>query len=261
MAAGDGDLGGERGAVGVADLVRLWRRGDFDQLIAGGQDGDARTREDLDMSGSDGGECSDVSGSEAGAGGDERIAAAGFAAGGNDVAAGTEVAVGLEADTAVVDLDMFEHDDGIGAFRDGCAGHDLECGVGCERRSGRWLAGAEDAGDGQPVAATEGGGLNGIAIPGGAVEGREIAVGMNGDGENAVESFEEGKVLGWLRSFGGEALGLFENEGGGLLVGEDDIHGTFYFALISFQPPGLSRLQLNNSRFAGLVERPGAALT
>lgn len=95
FAASEGDLGSEAIAVGVANLVRLRSGVDLDQFVTGGEDGDAGLREDLDLNSADGGERGDVRRRETRAGEDERIAGAGLAAGGNDVGAGTDFAVGL----------------------------------------------------------------------------------------------------------------------------------------------------------------------
>jgi hypothetical protein len=57
------------------------------------------------------------------------------------------------------------------------------------------LASAEDAGYRQPSASDECRGLDGVAVAGGAVEGREIAIGGDGSGEDAVDGFEERDLL------------------------------------------------------------------
>ena len=101
FAKGEGDLGGEAIAVGVANLVGLGGGVDLDEFVASGEDGDAGLREDLDLSGADGGERGDVCGGETRAGGDEGIAGVRLAADGNDVGAGTDFAIGPEADCAV----------------------------------------------------------------------------------------------------------------------------------------------------------------
>ena len=77
---------------------------------------------------------------------------------------------------------------------------------------GGGFAGAEDADDGKPVACGQRGGLDGVAIAGGAVEGREIAVGTDGRGEDAVDDFEQRELLDAGRRCGGEALGLLRDE-------------------------------------------------
>jgi hypothetical protein len=211
--------------------VGLGGGGDFDQLVAGGEDGDAWLPEDIDLRGADRGEGGDVAGGEARAGGDERVAATGFTAGGDDVAAGADFAAFAEPDAAVGNLDVFEHDDGIGACGDGCAGHDLERGAGGERLCGAWLAGAEDAGDGEPIAGGKCSTLDGIAIARGAMEGWEIAVGGDGPGEDAMEGFEERDLVGAGCGCGGEAVALFlcsfKDESGGFGVGEDGGHVDF----------------------------------
>jgi hypothetical protein len=151
------------------------------------------------------------------------------------VAAGAEFAAFAETDAAVGNLDVFEHDHCIGPGGDGCAGHDLECAAGGEQLCKGGLAGAEDAGYGQPSASNECRGLDGVAVAGGAVEGREIAIGADGRGEDAVEGFEERDLLhiwhvaaGASRDGRDEALGLllcsFKDESGGFGVDEDGVH-------------------------------------
>jgi hypothetical protein len=67
------------------------------------------------------------------------------------------------------------------------------------------------------------------------VEGREIAIGADGGGEDAVEGFEERDLFHIWRAAAvasrdgrDEALGLllcsFKDEGGGFGVGEDGVH-------------------------------------
>jgi hypothetical protein len=117
---------------------------------------------------------------------------------------------------------MFEHDHGIRALGDRRAGHDFERGSGFEPFGGQRFAGAENTPDGKPVAGVEFGTLDGVAIAGGAVKGREIAVGTDGFGENPMKGFEEREVLGFSWC-GGEALGFPEDEAGGFGVSEDHV--------------------------------------
>jgi hypothetical protein len=151
------------------------------------------------------------------------------------VAAGAEFAALAETDAVVGNLDVFEHDHGIGPGGDGRASHDLECAAGGERLCRGGLASAEDAGYGQPSARDECRSLDGVAVAGGAMEGREIAIGADGRGEDAVDGFKERDLLhiwraaaGASRDCRGEALGLFlrsfKNEGGGFGVGENSVH-------------------------------------
>ena len=154
------------------------------------------------------------------AGRDERIAAVRLASRRDDVTAGTNLAFGLKADFAVRDLDVFEHDHGVCAFRESCAGHNLERGAGFEWFGTRRFTGAEDASDGKPVAGGECSTLDRVTIPGGAMEWREVAVGVDRRDENALECFEEREVLG-LPGCGSEPLGVLGDEGGGFGIGED----------------------------------------
>ncbi len=234
LAAGERDLGGEAVTIGVADLVGQWGGVDLDQLVAGGEDGDAGTREDLDLGSADCGEGSDMGGGEARAGGDEPIALARFAAGWNDVAAGADLAVWLEADASVHGFDVFEHNDRVRSCRERRAGHDLQCGAGFERCGGGRLAGAEDAGDREPVATGECGGLNSVAIAGGAVEGREVAIGADGLCENAMDGVEERDLLGATHCvLEARRWACSRTRFGGFGVSEDgDCHG-----LIVRRPP------------------------
>jgi hypothetical protein len=118
------------------------------------------------------------------------------------VAAGTDLAAFAETDAVVRDFDVLEHNDGVGAFGDGCAGHDLECDAGSERHGRRQLTGAEDSCNWKPIACGERSGLDGVAIAGGAVEGRKVAVGKDGRGKDAVEGFEERERFGLPGSCG-----------------------------------------------------------
>jgi hypothetical protein len=66
--------------------------------------------------------------------------------------------------------------------------------------------------------------LNGIAIAGGAVEGREVAVGKDGRGEDAVEGCEERELFGLPESCGVVVrmlMGSLQDESSGFGVGED----------------------------------------
>jgi hypothetical protein len=143
----------------------------------------------------------------------------------------------LKANFAVRDLDVFEHDHGVRAFRESCAGHDLERGAGFEWFGTRRFTGAEDARDGNPVAGGECSTLDGVAITGGAMKWWEVAVGTDRRGDNALERFEEREVLGFPR-FGSESLGVLEDEAGGFGIREDH---PFIVRLRAFglQPPRL----------------------
>ena len=70
--------------------------------------------------------------------------------------------------------------------------------------------------------------MNGIAVAGGAVEGREVAIGADGSCEDVVQSLQKGEALGLLRSTQGNALSFCKNEGGGFGVGEDDVHFSWF---------------------------------
>jgi hypothetical protein len=237
LSAGECDLRGETVAVGVADLVRLRSAGNFHQLVACGEDGDPGTREDLNAGDTDGGEGGDVGSGEARAGGDDWIAGAGFAAGGHDVAAGAELAAVVEADAVPRNLHMFEHDHGVRAFRHGCASHDLECAAGFECCGARRFASPKDSGHGQPVASSQRGGADSVAVASGAVEGREIAVGTDRRREGAVRGIEERKLLGLSWCCGDESPPLIENQRGGFGVGEDGGHVIFIVRLAPIEIP------------------------
>jgi hypothetical protein len=189
FAARECHMGGEAIAIGVADLMELGFGVDLDEFVAGREDRDAGARKDVDLGGAHRGDSSDVGCGKACAGRDERIAAVGLASRGDDVAAGAKLQFGLKANFAVRDLDVFEHDHGVRAFRESCAGHDLERGAGFEWFGTRRFTGAEDARDGNPVAGGECSTLDGVAIPGGAMEWREVAVGSDRRGDNALECF------------------------------------------------------------------------
>jgi hypothetical protein len=126
---------------------------------------------------------------------------------------------------------VFEHDDGVGAFWERRTGHNLERGAGYEWCRGSWFTRAEAAGNREPITCGERCSLDGVAIARGAVEGREIAIGADGLGEDAVERFQKREALGLSRNSGREALRLFEDEGSGFGVGEDGVHLGFIVRL------------------------------
>jgi hypothetical protein len=131
---------------------------------------------------------------------------------------------------------VFEHDHGVRAFRESCAGHDLERGAGFEWFGTRRFTGAEDARDGNPVAGGECSTLDGVAIAGGAMEWWEVAVSEDKLGGNALECFEEREALGFP-GFGSESLRVLEDEAGGFGIGED--HTVIVrLSAFGFQPSG-----------------------
>lgn len=197
--------------------------GNFDQLIPGGENGDAGAREDLDLRRTDGCEGGDVIGLKASAGGKDGVAGVSFAAGGYDVAAGADAAGGREADAVFSIFNVLKHNDGIGACGHRRAGHDLKCRAGLEGRGWCGLASAESADNRKPVSGGDCGGLNGIAVTCGAVEGREVAVGVDGCGEDAAEGFVEREVFCAALRRCSEMPGLFEDEVCGLCVCEDHV--------------------------------------
>ena len=107
------------------------------------------------------------------------------------------------------------------AFRESCAGHNLERGAGFEWFGTRRFAGAEDASDRKPVAGGECGTLDGVTIPGGAMEWREVAVGVDRRGENALECFEEREVLGLPRGAAASRWACSRTRLAASAIGED----------------------------------------
>ncbi len=204
VASGVGDEGGEHGCVGVADLAGPGGGVNGDELVAGGDDRDARTEEDVEMRVAAGGGGCNLRGAEAGSGGDELVAAQGFGAGRDDVLTAVELAAVGEADLPAFVLNVLQHGDGVGAFGDSGASHDLPGRVG-GKRAGGWVAGANRAGNEEPL---EGAGLSGAkgeTVPGGAGEGGHVAIGVDGLSEDAAVGGGEGQAFGGRGA--GEELG------------------------------------------------------
>ena len=156
FAAGECDQRGEAVAVGVADLVGLRGGVDLDQFVAGGEDGDAgpaKTSTCAAPTAASAAMCAAVRRVPAAMSGSPRRASL---PAGTMWLPGRSLRSGWRRILPSGDLDVFEHDDGVGAFGDGCAGHDFERGAGGERRGRRGFASAENAGYGKPVASDRG---------------------------------------------------------------------------------------------------------
>ncbi len=227
LAAGERDMCGEAVAVGVADLVRLRGGGDLNQLVAGGEDGDAGLREDFDGGCADGGERGDVVGGEPRACGDDRIAAMGFAAGGNDMAAGANAAsLARRMRSSKLPPPVSTCSSMTTASAPSGTGAPVMISSAAPGWSGAEGAGSPArrvpmTGSQSPVAMAAA--CDGVAVAGGAMEGRKVAVCVDGCCENAMESFVERQLFCVARGFRGEAGACARTRCGGFGVGEDHV--------------------------------------
>ena len=149
------------------------------------------------------------------------MAGADFGALRDDVLAGDGGAVGGEGEAGVPGLGVggvFDHENGVGAGRDGGAGHDLDRLAGGEGGTGPALAGSEETDD---RAIERRAGVEREAVAGGAIEGRLVAVGEDRTGEGAAVGGEEREMV-----FGGcgEGAGLGGDEVEGGLKVEHVVH-------------------------------------
>ena len=180
---------GQHGAAGVANLAGLWFGGDGHKFVACGENGHARFGVDLEICTAAGRGQSNLRGVDQGSGGQQRIAFARLRAAGHDVLALLDGAWRQKADGGRGGrsgrLNVFEHDDGVGAARNGRAGHDFPDCAARQRPRGR-IACAGCAGDRQrPMR----GGFRGAAresVARGAGEGGLVGVGAEGFGETRV---------------------------------------------------------------------------
>src|SRR2546425_1580389 len=206
LTACETDLCGEREIVAVANLERAGLLLHGDEFVAGGKNGHARLLVHSDAM------RAHLSGerrfreADALAGFQENRAGAGLAAAGNDVLPALHRAI--EGDAVGITLRVFDHHDGVGAGRNGSAGHDGNAAAGRER-GGRFIAGLELTRARKRHTGRDIGGAHGVAVARRAVEGRIVTVGDYVFCENEAESLAQ-----WAR-FGGSGLpqrGNFAND-------------------------------------------------
>jgi len=188
-----GGLRGEGDGVGVADLEGTGNGSVVDDFVAGGKDGDARLAENdhlgcADLSGS-----GDLSETEARAFCEYSFVGGLFAALRDHMLAGLDGAI--ESDGVGVALRVLDHDDGVGARREGRTGHDLDTGAGWDGGRGS-VAGFEFADAMECCAGMSIGSADRVAVADRAVEGRVVAVGENVFGEDAALGGEDWDGLG-----------------------------------------------------------------
>ena len=177
------------------------------------------------MSVSAGGGQGDLGGGEPDAGGELFITAAGLRAPAYKVVARIDGAGRIESNGIVGFFDVLEHDDAIGSGGYGGAGHDFP-GFAFGQRSGGRLAGVCRSGDGERLVRGSFSGAAGVAIAGGAREGRLIVVSGDGGGEDAIEGVGERDAPGAEFCLLREFARVSGYEGGRLFVaGEFGTHG------------------------------------
>jgi hypothetical protein len=126
---------------------------------------------------------------------------------------------------------VFDHEDGVGAGRDGSSGHDLDGLVGGKSGAGPELAGAELADDFEVGFRVPIGGAEGEAVAGGAVEGGLVAIREERGGEDAGLGLKERKGIG------------LDGASGGFGLSEDDLQ-----SLLEVDDAGGSRAHVDSSR-------------
>lgn len=220
IATGTGDERGEHGSVGVADFAGAGGDIDGNEFVAGGEDGDARPCKDFEPGVAAGGGEGDLRGAELDTGRKEFVAAAGLRASGDDVIAGIDGSRCIQRDRAAGFFDVLEHDDAVGAFGDGRAGHDLPCG-GRGQRGGRGFAGVGGSGNGEDDVCGGFGGAACVAVASGAREGWLIVVGEKRSGEDAVGSVGQVDALGEQMTPASDGVRVFRDDGGGLFVARE----------------------------------------
>jgi hypothetical protein len=208
------ELGGEGVSVGVAELVRERWRGDLDDLVAGGEHGHARLAIDAHLGPTNGCEQGNLRRTQAAARIQQRFAGARLGGWRGDELAKRG---GGSGDPFAVARGVLEHDHGIGAGRNGRAGHDLEC-FAASQLAQADIARPHFALDAQPPWRVFGAHRETVAER--ARERRVVAIGMGGLGEHAAAGGIERNFLdGAGGERGGDAIndalpGLAKVQGG-----------------------------------------------
>ncbi len=202
--------------------MHQWLLIHFDQFVAGGDDGDARLGEDIELGRTTGGGCGDLGGGDTRARGHDHVSGPGFGSPGNDVFAGSDAAALSEAERVAVTLRVFHHDHAVGAIGYRCAGHYFD------RLSSRdfdrpGLAGADQSNDCQRQAGCKVGGPAGKAVAGGAGKWRLIAVGINRHGQHHAQAIGERHELRRVPRRSGEPICMLPDDPAG--VGKADHSG------------------------------------
>ena len=136
-----GDEGGEAPRIRVVDLAGRGLLSRFEQLVAGGDDGDAGAAEDGDLGEAERGEDGDLGAAEERARFEHAVALADVFAAAADVGSGGgrledgDVGLGLVLLTGGAEagfVGLLEGDDGIRAVRHRSAGHDADGAAGAD---------------------------------------------------------------------------------------------------------------------------------
>jgi len=202
--------------------VDQWLLIHFDQFVAGGDDGNARLGEDVELGRTTGCGCGDLGGGDTRAPGHDHFSSPGLGSPGNDVFAGRDAAAMSEAKRVAVTLHVFHHDHAVGAFGYRRAGHYFD------RLSSRdcdWagLAGADQPNDRKRQAGRKIGGPAGEPVARGAGEWRLIPVGTNRLGQHPAQAIEERSDLWRMPRRSGEPIGMLTDNPAG--VGKADHPG------------------------------------
>jgi hypothetical protein len=192
IGVGVGEEGGDERGVRIADLAGGGRGVGGDEFAAGDEVGDAGAAGDERAGGTDGGEQGEGAGVKRGAGSEERGAGEGLGAAAADGAGGgclVELESGGREERGVL-----LHDEGGVGGREGTAGEDAQGVAGIGRAGGGGRAGSDGAGDGDGAGGL--GGVDEVAVDGGAVEGRLVFGREDGFAEDAMMGRGERDALG-----------------------------------------------------------------
>ena len=199
--AAGGDLGGEGVGVDVSNLGRARNQLRRDQLITGGDDGDAGASGHGELSDAESEEPANVLGPEDVPFRQDQVSLAGVLAHLDDIFAGGGGAKHLDGGVPGA-LGEFDHDHGVGAGSQGAAGvggGGLARGQGDAGVTARGHVTNELQVSGEGFAGAEGVlGANGVTVHGGAREGGEVLRGVDGLGGYSKIGLRGGNQLhGW----------------------------------------------------------------
>ena len=134
LATGRGHHRGQHGSVRIANLSGTWPRPDGHKLVSGSENGHTRANEDLELCAAAGGHERYLRRAYRGSRGQQFGTLARLRAAGHDVFTLLYGARRQQPDGSrcgpAAGLDVLQHHHGIGAGRDGRAGHDLPCRAG-----------------------------------------------------------------------------------------------------------------------------------
>ena len=190
--------GGQHRRVGVANLAGSRRGRDGDKLVASGENSHVGPAKDLQSGIAAGRGQSDLPGVERASGGKQLLSHARLDALSHNVLAPLQGTGREQPDRSrpfsACCLNVFEHRHGIGPRGNRRSGHDLPSGSG-QQRTGWRIAGSGSAGDRQRIMPVGLDGAAGIAVAGGAGEGRLVAIGPERLGEDAARHLPQPHAL------------------------------------------------------------------